>query len=98
MNFTLRVPQSVFWKSTHTELESHTGEYIAEKVSEVIQEVKQECGKMTVAVVTDNASNMKKAWELLARKHPELTCYGCAAHSLNLVFFRFATIGDFKTS
>ena len=86
IKFTLSVPQPVFWKSTHTELESHTGEYIAEKVSEVIQEVKQECGKMTVAVVTDNASNMKKAWKLLARKHPELTCYGCAAHSLNLVF------------
>ena len=79
-------------------MESHTGEYIAEKVLEVIEEVKQECGKMTVAVVTDNASNMKKAWKLLVRKHPELTSYGCAAHSLSLVFFRFATIGDFKTS
>ena len=88
INFTLSVPQSVFWKSTHTELESHTGEYIAEKVSEVVQEVKQKCGKMTVAVVTDNASNMKKAWKLLARKYPELTCYGCAAQSLNLVFFQ----------
>ena len=86
INFILSVPQPVFWKSTHTELESHTSEYIAEKVSEVIQEVKQECGKMTVAVVTDNASNMKKAWKLLSRKHPELICYGCAAHSLNLVF------------
>ena len=86
INFTLNVPQSVFWKSTHTELESHTGEYIAKKVSKVIQEVKQECRKMTVAVVTDNARNMKKAWKLLAWKHPELTCYGCAAHNLNLVF------------
>ena len=98
INSTLSVPLSGFWKSTHTELESHTGEYIAEKVLEVIQEVKQECGKMTVAVDTDNASKMKKAWKLLAGKHPELTCYDCAAHSLNLVFFRFATIGDFKTS
>ena len=86
INFTLSVSQSVFWKLTHTELESHTGEYIAERALEVIQEVKRECGKMTVAVVTDNAGNMKKAWKLLARKHPELTCYGCAAHSLNLVF------------
>ena len=33
INFTISVPQSVFWKSTHTELENHTGEYIAEKVS-----------------------------------------------------------------
>ena len=36
--------------------------------------------------VTDNASNMKKSWKLLGEKHSELTCYGCAAHSMNLIF------------
>ena len=86
INFTLSVPQSVFWKSTHTALQSHTGEYIAEKVSDVIQEVKKECGRMTVAVVTDNASNMKKSSKFLENKYSKLTCYGCAAHGLNLVF------------
>ena len=66
-------------------MQSHTGEYIAEKISDVIQEVKEECGKTTIAVVTDNTSNMKKSWRLLEDKYPDLTCYGCAAHSLNLV-------------
>ena len=76
INFVLSVPQSVFWKSIHTEMQSHTGKYIAEAVSGVIDEVKQECGKMPIALVTDNASNMKKSWKLLGEKHSELTCYG----------------------
>ena len=62
INFLLSVPQSVFLE---IELQSHTGEYIAEAVSSVIDEVKQECDKMTIALVTNNASNMKKSWKLL---------------------------------
>ena len=61
INFLLSVPQSVFWKSIHTEMQSHTGEHIAEVVSGVIDEVKQECGQMPIALVTDNASNIKKS-------------------------------------
>ena len=67
-------------------MQSDTGEYIAKAVSGVIDEVKQECGKIPIALVTDNASNMKKSWKLLGEKHSELTCYGCAAHSMNLIF------------
>ena len=64
INFLLSVPQFVFWKSIHTEMEIHTGEYIAEAVSGVNDEVKLECVKMHIALVTDNASNMKKSWKL----------------------------------
>ena len=86
INFLLNVPQSVFWKSIYTKMQSHTGEYIAEAVSGLTDKVKQECGKMSVALVTDNASNMKKSWKLLGEKYSVLTCYGCAAHSMNLIF------------
>ena len=61
INFLLSVPKSVFWKSINTEMQSHTGEYIAEAVSGVIDEVKQECSKMPIALVTNNVSNMKKS-------------------------------------
>ena len=87
INFLLSVPQSVLWKLIYTEMQSHTGEYIAEAVSGVIDEVKQECGKMPTALVTDNTSNMKKSWKLLGEKYSELICYyGYAAHSMNLIF------------
>ena len=67
-------------------MQSHTKENIAEAVSGVIDKVKQECGKIPIALVTDNASNMKKSWKLFGEKYSELTCYGCAAHSMTLIF------------
>ena len=41
---------------------------------------------MVFGVVTDNASNMKKAWRLIKEKYTRIICYGCAAHGLNLIF------------
>ena len=86
INFIVSIPQPVFWKSFHSELESHTGEYISREVEKVIEEVKGKCGMVVIGSVTDNASNMKRAWNLLRENYPEITCYGCAAHSLNLIF------------
>ena len=40
INLFLSVPQSAFWKSIHTEVQSHTREYTEEAVSGVIDEVK----------------------------------------------------------
>ena len=40
---------------------------------------------MAFGVVTNNASNMKKAWRLI-EKYPTIICYGYAAHGLNLSF------------
>ncbi|CAG8832081.1 12088_t:CDS:2, partial [Gigaspora rosea] len=37
------------------------------------------------AIITDNASVMKKAWHLLGVDYPEILFLGCVAHSLNLL-------------
>ena len=86
ISFIVNMPQPVFWKSFHSLLESHTAEYICEEASKVIKEIKAQCGKLVIGFVTDNASNMKKAWGLLQEEYPEISCYGCAAHGLNLIF------------
>ena len=86
INFVASQPKPIFWKSFHTDLQSHPGEYIATEILRVIEEIKSECGKMVFGVVTDNASNMKKAWRLIEAKYPAIICYGCAAHGLNLIF------------
>ena len=41
---------------------------------------------MPIALVTENATNVKKSWKLLGEKYLELTCYGCVAHSKILIF------------
>ena len=86
INFVISQPKQMFWKSFHTDLQSHTGKYIATEILKVIEELESECGKMVFGVVTDNASNMKKAWRLIEEKYPTIICYGCAAHGLNLIF------------
>ena len=67
----LSQPKPLLWKSFHTDLRSHTGEYIATEILKVIEKLKSECGKMVFGVVTDNASNMKKAWRLI-EKYPTI--------------------------
>ena len=76
----------MFWKSFYTDLQSHTGIYIAVEISKVIEELESECGKMVFGVVTDDASNMKKASRLVEEKYPTIICFGCAVHGVNLFF------------
>ena len=78
-------PKPIFWKSFHTDLQSHTGEYIATEILKVIEKLESDCGKMVFGVVTDNLNNMKKAWRLI-EKYPTIICYECVAHGLNLIF------------
>ena len=86
INFVVGQLKLIFWKSFHNNLQSHTGEYIATEILKVIEELESECGKMVFGVVTNYASNMKKAWPLIEEKYPTIICYGCAAHGLNLSF------------
>ncbi|ETO75523.1 hypothetical protein F444_08908 [Phytophthora nicotianae P1976] len=67
----------------------------------VIEKVERVAGKGSVcAVVTDNASNMRKSWELLEERLHTLTCNGCSAHTPNLLLkdmFGIGFIGDVLT-
>jgi hypothetical protein len=82
VNFLLCTPQPVFYRSICTEESRHTGEYIASQLSSVIQEVGAE---KVFAVMTDNARNMKAAWDILKQKYPNLITAGCSAHGINLL-------------
>lgn len=76
---------------------SHTAKYMCEEISKVIEEIGS---RKVIALCTDNASNMKKAWDLLQEKYPALECYGCLAHGLNLIFadcLKIATIDQIIT-
>ena len=55
INFIVSQPKPIFWKSLHTDLQSHTEECIATEILKVIEELESECGKMVFKVVTDNA-------------------------------------------
>lgn len=82
INYIVATPQPVFYKSTDTKDNRHTGPYIADELKTVINDLGSE---KVFAVVTDNAPNMKVAWAHVEETYPHITTIGCAAHSLNLL-------------
>ena len=46
INFVVSQSKPIFWKCFHTDLQSHTEEYIATEILKVIEKLESECGKM----------------------------------------------------
>ena len=87
-----------FWKSVNTTGTSHTAQAIADGIFEVIEEVEALVGLgKIVAVVTDNASNMRGAWEIIETKNPDISCNGCGAHVANLLIKDVVNIEEVRT-
>lgn len=60
----------------------HDGEFIARGLREWRNKLGQ---ARTFCIMTDNASSMKRAWEILRGEDKTLITIGCYAHTLNLV-------------
>ena len=52
-------------------------------MKKVIEEVGPQ---KAMAVCTDNATNMKKAWQILKHDYNHIVFYGCLVQSFNLIF------------
>jgi len=50
-----------------------------------------------VAVVTDNAANMKAAWKFVETRFPHVLCVGCASHGIHLLVKDFLNLPLFQT-
>jgi len=61
MNIIVTTPKPFIFKSIDCGSNRYTAEYISAEISSVIEELgKEKC----LGVITDNESNMKKAWKL----------------------------------
>ncbi|XP_065656505.1 uncharacterized protein LOC136081964 [Hydra vulgaris] len=83
---TLPSSSPILWKTLPTGTLSHSGEYMANEIKKVLEEINP---KKVLGIVTDNAANMKNAWTRLKDCYPHLHCYGCISHGLNLLFTDF---------
>ena len=85
----------VYLGTTDSKTDSHTGTYIANLIKSKITEI----GPSKVfALCTDNAANMRLAWNLLLQDFPSLVCFGCAAHGLSLYARDIAKITEIKAA
>lgn len=88
IQFLMSTPKPVFLKSVHPKTASHTADYICQEVSKIMDsavELFDRPATDVLAFCSDNASNMKAAWSLIVQKYPWMHCYGCTAHTLNLL-------------
>ncbi|XP_065656679.1 uncharacterized protein LOC136082045 [Hydra vulgaris] len=76
---TLPSSSPILWKTLPTGTLSHSGEYMANEIKKVFEEINP---NKVLGVVTDNAANMKNAWTRLKDCYPHLYCYGCISHEI----------------
>jgi hypothetical protein len=81
-NFIVCTPKPVFFNATFSGEESHTGEWIANEISQQMEAIGVD--KFS-AVITDTASVMKSAWRRIEEKYSNVVCLGCNSHVLNLL-------------
>ena len=70
------------FKLSDLSIDSHTFKYLAEKIKEVIDKIRNE--KFS-AIVSDNAANVKKAREIIKEEFPSIQNVRCIAHCVNLL-------------
>jgi hypothetical protein len=82
LNIMLRIPESIFYKSTEVGGESVDNVVIQREIKKVIEEI----GESKVAgILSDNGSPMILAQRELVEKYPNLIAVRCAAHVINLL-------------
>lgn len=82
INFIVTQPKPLFVDFIATEEKSHTGEFMAQKITEVVE--KYGSSKF-FSCIGDNAANMQSGLRLTAEKYPHIHALRCKAHVLNLL-------------
>jgi len=74
---------------------STTGEFLANQVSSIIENIGL---KKFAAFVTDSGSNCRRAREIIEHNYPHILNIRCAAHAINLIasdFFKIPSVTAF---
>ncbi|CAH0400141.1 unnamed protein product [Chilo suppressalis] len=94
INFIVTTPKPILLNAILPATQKDTAYFMSEKIINILTEVGP---TKFVAVITDNAANMKAVWRIVTKKYTHITCVGCVSHCLNLMFkdvFKIAFFGD----
>lgn len=82
INFIITKPEPIFLDFINTSTHRHTAEYLANKLSEVIEKYGPE---KFFCVIGDNAVNMQKSFKYVQEKYDHIIPLGCLAHTFHLL-------------
>ncbi|KAE9546800.1 hypothetical protein FO519_009988 [Halicephalobus sp. NKZ332] len=81
INIIVHTPKPYLFNSINATSDAHDGVFICKVLSSEIEKLGPQ---KIVALVTDNAPNMKAAWKLINQSYPWIVCEGCKAHGVDL--------------
>ena len=82
------------FESMNVTADSETGEYLADKTTEVLKKLEDHNVKV-FAIVSDSASNCKSARRKIVETRPDIFTMDCAAHQMSLLTHDFFKVIDF---
>jgi hypothetical protein len=74
--------QEYLWCLKDLSSESHTGEFLAQTVEEIMKKIGPE--KFS-AIVSDSGANIRNARQIITEKHKNILNVRCMAHAINLI-------------
>ncbi len=81
-NYIITTPKPIFFSAHPTGEICQNSNAIANDLEEIITKI----GTTKIsAIITDNASVMKKTWKILEARYPKIIFLECIAHNLNLL-------------
>jgi len=101
VNIVLTTPEPVVYEIIETGTNRHSGAYMASIIERIVCEIGP---KKVISVVSDNAKNMVKAWDIFIKNNPssQISCdiriyfFGCAGHVLNLLCKDIVNLPTFR--
>eukprot|EP00644_Phytophthora_capsici_P003213 jgi/Phyca11/541695/estExt2_Genewise1Plus.C_PHYCAscaffold_70540 len=93
VNFIRGRSKPFFYKALYTGGVSQSGENIAAEILKVIERFG---ASKCLSVITDNATNMQSAWEIIETKYPHIFANGCAPHVMNLLIKDVCGLPEFS--
>lgn len=76
----ITTPKQFFYNAIYPETQRETGQFLSEQMIKIIEEVGP---TKFLAVITDNAANIKAAWAIVTAKFPHIAC---VSHAFNLIY------------
>lgn len=95
VNIVLTTPEPVVYEIIETGTNKHSGAYMASIIERIVCEIGP---KKVISVVSDNAKNMVKAWDIFIKNNPssQISFFGCAGHVLNLLCKDIVNLPTFR--
>jgi hypothetical protein len=94
INVIVCTPDPIFFDAIYPSANRESADYVSKVLLNNVDKVGP---NKVLLIITDNAMNMKAAWQIVTDKYGHIFCIGCAPHGLNLLAKDILKVDTFST-